>query len=72
MNLLASFDWLQNKFLIPSSKGSLIANFATTAILVGLILTANSCSIPKVLSQDMMMPLAASIGDRKIVSLRQK
>ena len=35
---------------------------------MGLMLTANLCSIPKVLAQDMMMPPAASIGDRKIVS----
>jgi len=38
------------------------------AIIIGLILTVNLCSIPKVLAQDMMMPPAASIGDRKIVS----
>lgn len=68
MSLLASFDWLRNKTVIPSSNASLIASFATTAILVGLILTANSCSIPNVLAQNMMMPPAASIGDRKIVS----
>lgn len=37
-------------------------------ILVGLILTANSCLIPNVLAQHMMMPPAASIGDRKIGS----
>jgi hypothetical protein len=63
LRLLASFEWQQNKFLI-----SLIANIGTAAIIIGLILTANLCSIPKVLAQDMMMPPAASIGDRKIVS----
>jgi hypothetical protein len=67
LRLLASFKWQQNKFLLSSNR-SLITNIATTAIFVGLILTANSCSIPKVLAQDMMMPPAASIGDRKIVS----
>jgi hypothetical protein len=58
----------QNKFMISSSKKSLIVNVGTTAIIVGLILIANLCSIPKILAQDMMMPPAASIGDRKIVS----
>ncbi|HYA82452.1 MAG TPA: hypothetical protein VEH06_03245, partial [Candidatus Bathyarchaeia archaeon] len=49
-------------------KRSLIINIGTTAIIIGLILTSNLCSIPKVLAQGMMMPPAASIGDRKIVS----
>jgi hypothetical protein len=59
----------QNKFMISSSKRSLIVNVGTTAIIVGLILIANLCSIPKIFAQDMMMmPPAATIGDRKIVS----
>jgi len=68
LRLLASFEWQQNKFLTSSSKRPLITNIGTMAIIIGLILTANLCSIPKVLAQDMMMPPAASIGDRKIVS----
>src|SRR5215469_2363833 len=71
MRSLEKFEWQQqNKFVISSSsKRSLIANIETTAIIIiGLILTANLCWIPKVLAQEMMMPPAASIGDRKIVS----
>jgi hypothetical protein len=49
--LLASFDWLQNKLLISLSKGPLIVNFSTTAIIVVLILSPISCSLPKVLAQ---------------------
>jgi len=70
MRSLEKFEWQQqNKFVISSSsKRSLIANIGTTAIIIGLILTANLCWIPKVLAQEMGMSTAASIGDRKIVS----
>jgi hypothetical protein len=66
LSLLARFD--SDKSLIPSSKGLHTTTFVTPAILVGLILTANWCSVPNVLAQMMMMPPTASIGDRKIVS----
>ena len=70
MRSLEKFEWQQqNKFVISSSsKRSLIANIGTTAIIIGLILAANLCWIPKVLAQEMGMSTAASIGDRKIVS----
>jgi hypothetical protein len=66
LSLLAKFD--SDKSLIQSSKGPHTTTFVTPAILVGLILTANWCSVPNVLAQMMMMPPTASIGDRKIVS----
>jgi hypothetical protein len=70
MRSLEKFEWQQqNKFVISSSsKRSLIANIGTTTLIIGLILTANLCWIPKVLAQEMGMSTAASIGDRKIVS----
>jgi hypothetical protein len=51
-----------------TSKSPIITSIETTVIIIGLMLTANLCSIPKVLAQDMMMPPAANIGDRKIIS----
>ncbi|MGA9845953.1 MAG: hypothetical protein WBP64_08650 [Nitrososphaeraceae archaeon] len=61
-------NYVHNKSQIPSSSRYLVAICTTTPILVGLLLITNSCTIPVALAQHMMMPPAASVGNRKIVS----
>jgi hypothetical protein len=54
--------------IIPYSERYLILIYITMSIIVGMVLITWLYSIPNVHAQHIMMPPAASIGDRKIMS----